>query len=125
MLIATTEGLTLSTTLTKSGNTWALLSIGGGVQSGSIRLAVGVAGGVDGGVDGGVCSSGKGGKEQVKEQLVPNRRDKISIRDTTRYFIFTLFIANSIIAGGKAKTIAWGRIIVIFFQNYPKIHINT
>jgi len=36
--------------------------------------------------------------EQLKEQLVPKRRDKISMRQTTRYFIFTLFIADFIVA---------------------------
>ena len=30
--------------------------------------------------------------EQLKEQLVPKRRDKVSMRQTTRYFIFTLSI---------------------------------
>ena len=32
------------------------------------------------------------GKAQLKEQLAPSVRDKIRIREITKYFIFTLFI---------------------------------
>jgi len=57
VLMATTEGLTLSTTATKSGNAGALFSTGGNVQLGSVGAVVwggdeggdGVGGGVGGG----------------------------------------------------------------------------
>ena len=48
------------------------------------------AGGLGGGLGGGEVSTG--GKEQLKEQLVPSVRDKIRIREITKYFTFTLFI---------------------------------
>ena len=42
-----------------------------------------------GGLGGGEVSTG--GKEQLKEQLVPSVRDKIRMREITKYF--TTFIA--------------------------------
>jgi len=111
--MATTEGLTLATTSAILGNTGALLSIRGGVQLESILSTALLVGDELG-----------GGEVSVLDCAQPllSERAKISIADITRYFIFTFFIVNFIIAGGKAKAIAWGGIIAIFFQ---KLSQNT
>ncbi|GAG62792.1 unnamed protein product, partial [marine sediment metagenome] len=65
-----------------------------------------------------------GGEVSVLDCAQPllSERTKISTAEITRYFIFALFIVDFIIAGGKAKAIAWGGIIAIFFQ---KLSQNT
>ena len=81
------------------GNAGAWLSVWGSVQSGSIGVAVVVAVVVVVELGGGDVFIEE--DEQLKEQLVPRRRDKISMRQTTRYFIFTLFITYLIIVCGQ------------------------
>ena len=110
--MATTEGLTLATTSAILGNTGALLSIRGDTQSESIWSIVSVGGELDAG---GVSVLG------CRQPLL-SERTKIRIAEITRYFIFALFIADFIIASGKAKAMAWGGIIAIFFQ---KLSQNT
>ena len=97
------------------GNTGTLLSVVGGVQSESIWSTVSF---------GDELGGGEVSVSDSKQPLL-SERTKIRIAEITRYFIFALFIVDFIIAGGKAKAIAWGGIIAIFFKNYPKIHINT
>jgi len=72
------------------GNTGALLSTVGGVQLGSIELAVLVGDELGGGE---VSVSGS-------RQPLLSERTKISIAEINRYFIFALFIADFIIACG-------------------------
>jgi len=80
------------------GSIGAWLSVSGIDHSGSIgvalRVATGVMSLVAGGLDGGEVSTG--GNEQVKEQLVPSRRDKARIRKTIKALVFILFIADSV-----------------------------
>ena len=90
-MIATTEGLTKATTLAISGNVGASISTGGGVQSGSIGVAVEVAGG---GLGGGDISIGG-------RQLLPRIRHRIIIRQVNRYFMFIPFIVDFIVARGQ------------------------
>ena len=90
--MATTEGLTLATTSAMLGNTGALLSTVGGVQSESIWSTVLLVGDELGG--GEVSVSGS-------KQALLSERTKISIAEITRYFIFALFIADFIIACGQ------------------------
>jgi hypothetical protein len=78
--MATTEGLTLATTLAISGKTGALLSMGG-VQLDSMGVVE--VGGELG--DGAVGILGS-------RQLLPRRRHKTKIRQVSRYFMFILFI---------------------------------
>ncbi len=72
-------------------------SAGSGIQSGLV-------GAVTGGVDGGELEDGKGfmtGQEQLDVPTVTNSSDKIRIRETTKYFIFTFFIVDIIVACGQ------------------------
>ncbi len=89
--MATTDGLTLATTSAMLGNTGALLSAVGGVQLGSIGLVLLVGDELSGGE---VSVSGS-------RQPLLSERAKIRIAELTRYFIFTLFIADFIIACGQ------------------------
>ena len=74
--------------------------MGGGVQFGSIGVAVCVGGELGGGLGGGKVSTL--GKAQVKAQPVPTLSDKIRIREAIRYFMFTLF-TPIIIAYGQNR----------------------
>jgi hypothetical protein len=60
--------------------------VGGGFQLGLIGVVVG--GEVGGAVGGGVVITLGGNK-----QPTPNVRNRMRMRETTKYFIFTLFIA--------------------------------
>jgi len=92
VLIAITEGLTLATTSAILGNTDALLSTGGDTQSGSIWSAVLLVGDELGGGEVSVLDG---------KQPLLSERTKIRIAEIARYFIFTLFIADFIIACGQ------------------------
>jgi len=73
------------------GNTGVLLSTVGGVQLGSIELAVLV---------GDELGSGEVSVSGSRQPLL-SERAKIRITEITRYFIFALFIADFIIACGQ------------------------
>jgi hypothetical protein len=74
-------------TETKSGNTGFSSSAEGSVHSGSA-----------GAVMSGDEELGGGDEVSIEKQLVPRERDRIRIRQINRYFIFTRFITNSIVA---------------------------
>jgi len=96
-LIATTEGLTLATTLAISGSSGVSFSVVGGVQLGSIGVVVLGAGELGGGeLGGGEVSTG--GKVQLKEHPIHRLRDRIRISKATKYFMPALFITDSIVA---------------------------
>ena len=77
------------------GNVETLLSTTGGVQSGSIGLVFCVGAELGGELgDDAVSRSGS-------RQPLLSVRTKISIAEITGYFIFTLLIADSIIACGQ------------------------
>ena len=74
------------------GNIWSRLSAGGGVQSGSMGVVIEV------GEVGGVSVEER---VQLRVKLAPKRRHRI-IKQVNRYFMFILFMANSIVAHGRA-----------------------
>lgn len=85
--MATTAGLTIATTSAILGSSGALFSVGGNVQSGLIGEGVEV--GVGGGLGVGEMST-----LGNNSQPVPKRRDKTITKQTTKYFIFALFIID-------------------------------
>jgi len=101
--MATTEGLTLATTATKSGR-GGLFVQGGDVQSGLIEVSVGGvvvemgAAGVESSISGCVGSTPSSGRKVHPAFRI---RDKIKMREMARYFIFAIFMVNNIEAQGK------------------------
>ena len=91
MLIATTEGLTLAITEIKSGNSGFPSSAEGSVHSGSAEAVMS-----------GDEELGGGDEVSIEKQPVPRERDRIRTRQINRYFIFTRFITDLIVAQGQS-----------------------
>jgi len=86
-LIATTEGLILARTETKSGKAGVSPATGGSVQSG-----------LGGAVISGDGAVGGGDGVSIKTQPAPRLRDRIMIRQINRYLTLDRFIAELIVA---------------------------
>ena len=91
-MIATTEGLTLVRTETKSGKAEVSPATGGSVQSGLGGTVISGDGAVAG-----------GGGVSIKTQPAPRLRDRIMIRQINRYFTLTRFIVDLILAYGPNR----------------------
>jgi len=88
--MATTEGLTRATTSAIEGSAEVCPSVDGGVQPGSMGLMLVVGGGLVGEV---VSNGGSG-------QPLATKRQTIIARQASRYFRFSFFIGNYILARG-------------------------
>jgi len=92
VLMATTDGLTRATKSAIEGNAEVCPSVGGGVQPGSMGVAVRVVGGE---VVGGAVTMGGSGQPLV------TRRNITMTRLASRYLRFIFFMANFILARGR------------------------